>query len=73
MSQNIVQTTNVAEKTPEQVTGVSLFLNCISYISLVNIMNFMEKKAFVISYPKSFPYRIQIILDKHTSTFLIKE
>ena len=45
----------------------------IPYTLLVNIMNFIGKKTFFISYPKGFPYRIQIILDKHTSTFLIKE
>ena len=43
------------------------------YINLVNIMNFIGKKTFYISFPKSFPQRIQIILDKHTGTFLIKE
>ena len=34
---------NVAEKTPEHVTGVFLFLSCISYTNVVDIMKIIRR------------------------------
>jgi hypothetical protein len=34
-------------KTPEQVTGVFLFLSCISYAYVVTILEFVENKKDV--------------------------
>jgi len=39
MSQNIVQTTNVVEKTPQMAGSFFVFLSCIWYTRLVDIIN----------------------------------